>query len=230
MDREKPQYLKALLVAAFGIAAIIFADTFTSDITVSPLVGLSALFIAAWLCGPSLVFAVLVVLASVVAMQLWNRGNYFGFQARDSGLGYVRLLTFLGGGTIAILFSAYRQRFERTKSEMTKIFELLPLPILVGDSSGSVTFASETVVALTGLPRDKVIGSQVSDILGTQLLEEADENWFDHWLRATETAPFATEIRIGGTRLKAKAIKIGKGSRASIALLLDDPPDQGKMA
>lgn len=229
MQPERPQFMKALLVAAFGIAAIILADTFTRDITVFPLVGLSALFIVAWLCGPRLVFAVLVVLASVVAVQLWNKGNYFGFQARDSGLGYVRLLTFLGGGMIAILFAAYRQRFERAQSEMTKIFELIPLPILVGNSSGTITFASEKVVAMTCLAREEVIGAQVTDILGTQLLEEADEDWFNHWLQASEAAPFATEIRIGGTRAEAKAVKIGKGSQPSIALLLDDPPDRDSL-
>ena len=226
MTPDKPQFLKALAVAAFGIAAIIFADNFTRDITVSPLVGLSALFIAAWLCGPGLVFAVLLILASVVAMQLWSTGNYSGFPTRDSGLSYVRLLTFLGGGTIAILFSAYRQRFERAKSEMTKIFELIPLPILVGNASGAVTFASEKVVAMTGLARGEVIGAQVTDILGTQLLEEVDENWFDHWLQSSESAPFVTEVRIGATRVKTKAVKIGAGKGASVALLLEAPGAQ----
>ena len=105
----------------------------------------------------------------------------------------------------------------------------MPLPILVGNSSGTITFASEKVVAMTGLAREEVIGAQVTDILGTQLLEETDEDWFSHWLQASEAAPFATEIRIGGTRVEARAVKIGKGSQASIALLLDDPPDGDKL-
>ena len=226
MQTERPKYIKALLIAVFGVAAIVFADTFTRDITIAPLIGLCVLFVAAWACGPGLVFAMLVVLGSVVAMQLWSRGNYFGLQSGDSGLGYVRLLTFCGGGAIAMLFSAYRQRFEKVRSEMSKIFTLIPLPIIVGNVSGRVTFASETAVAMTGLPRGKVEGSQITDVVGTQLLEDAEESWFQHWLQAPEGKPFATEVRIGGKRVKAKSIKIGQGKAASIALLMEDPPGQ----
>ncbi len=226
MQTERPKYIKAFLIAALGVAAIVFADTFTSDITIAPLIGLSVLFVAAWTCGPGLVFAMLIVLGSVVAMQLSSRGNYFGLLSGDAGLGYVRLLTFCGGGLIAMLFSAYRQRFEKVRSEMSKIFSLIPLPIIVGNAGGRVTFASETAVAMTGLPRGKVEGSQITDIVGTQLLEEADENWFQHWLQSPEGKPFATEIRIGGKRVNAKSIKIGQGKAASIALLMEDPPDQ----
>ena len=226
MQTEKPKYIKALLIAALGIAAIVIADTFTRDITIAPLIGLCVLFGAAWVCGPGLVFGMLAVLGSVVATQLWSRGNYFGFQSGDHGLGYVRLLTFCGGGAIAVLFSAYRQRFEKVRSEMSKIFALIPLPIIVGDASGRVTFASETAVAMTGLSRGNVEGSQITDLVGTQLLEEAEENWFQHWLQAAEGKPFVTEVRIGGKRVKAKSIKIGQGKTASIALLIEDPPDQ----
>jgi PAS domain S-box-containing protein len=223
---EKPKYIKPLLIAAFGVAAIVFADTFIRDITIAPFIGLCVLFVAAWICGPGLVFAMLVVLGSAVAMQLWIRGDHFGLQNSDSGLGYIRLLTFCGGGAIAMLFSAYRQRFEKVRSEMSKIFALIPLPIFVGDASGRVTFVSETAVAMTGLTRSNVEGGQITDIVGTQLLEEAEENWFQHWLQAPEGKPFVTEVRIGGKRVKAKSIKIGQGKTASIALLIEDPPDQ----
>ena len=222
MQTEKPKYIRAFLITIFGVVAIVFADTFTRDITIAPLIGLSVLFVAAWVCGPALVFGMLTVLGTAVAIQLWSRGNHFGLQNGDSGLVYVRLLTFCGGGVIAMLFSAYRQRFENVRSEMSKILALIPLPIIVGDASGRVTFASETAVAMTGFTRSNVEGSQITDIIGTQLLEEAEENWFQHWLQASEGKPFATEVRIGGQRVKATSIKISSGKTASIALLMED--------
>ncbi len=214
--------LNALIVGVLGMTAILLIDAIAPDITLAPLVGICFLFVAAWLFGPFQVTGILAVLSLVVAQQLWQPISFHDGPNLVPPLAHVRLYSFICGGVIAVLFSAYRQRFENVRNEMSTLFGLLPLPILIADFSGSVIFASESAIAMTGLSREKVVGAHLADFIGTQLLEETEENWFHHWLQTPSNSPFLAKLRIGGATVNARVLKMGEAKISSIALILDD--------
>jgi PAS domain-containing protein len=215
-------YLNAIFLAALGMTAILLIDAMAPDITLAPLVGICFLFIAAWLFGPFQVAGILAVLSLVVAQQLWQPATFHDGSNLVTPLAHVRLYSFVCGGVIAVLFSAYRQRFENARNEMSTLFGLLPVPILIADFSGTVIFASESAIAMTGLSREKVVGARLEDFIGTQLLEETEENWFQQWLQTPSNSPFQAKLRIGGAPVNARVLKMGEAKISSIALILDD--------
>lgn len=69
------------------------------------------------------------------------------------------------------------------------------------------------------MAKDSILGFRLADIAGYHLLEEAEEDWYKHWILSPEGKIFDAELQLGNLRSNVKAGRIGSGRHAIMIVI-----------
>lgn len=216
-NSREPGLLEALVVTLVGIAAMYGIDSALSEATMSPVLGICILFLLALRYTPSVVGVCLLLLWAFVAIRLWSFAHIP--QTPPMIRIWIRIMTFGAAGFIAMAAAAYRARLDTIIRQLFRILEAIPIPLLICDAKGYIRSASSETFVFSGLPKDSVIGFRLSEVVGTHLLEEAEEDWYEHWMQSPEGKIFDAELQLGTRRRSAKVGRIGSGNHAIMIVI-----------
>jgi len=209
----------ALLLVGLGILIIMSLDSLYGGPTSAPIIGICVLFILALKYPPTAVGLCLFPLIVFVAYRLWFSGGVNTNSTIDLGRFWIRTLTFFGAGLLAIATSGYRVRLDGVRMQLVKILEAVPLPLLVSDASGTILAVSLSTLDASGLSKENLLGFKLPDVVGTHLLEEAEENWYQHWISSPENRIFEVDLQFGKLRSRARVGRIGSGRHAIMIVI-----------
>lgn len=210
--------LSAILLTLVGIGLIFVIDSTFDEITCAPVVGVCVLFLLALKYPPQIVGICLIPLWVFVSSRLWN--IYHLSSGKEELLRFwIRMLTFGTAGMLAVIASAYRSRLDQIAIQLLRVFESIPVPLLIVDHAGFIRSVSVATSVHSGLPKENLVGYRLTDVAGSHLLEEADENWYQHWLEIPEGKIFDAELQLGKHRGMAKVGRVGAG-RHSIMIVI----------
>lgn len=211
--------IPAVLITLLGILITSGLDTLYGGPTSSPVIGICTLFILALRHPPRIVAVCLFPLTAFVAYRLWNSTGAGAGTAIDLGRFWIRILTFIGAGVLAIVTSGYRVRLDGVRQHLVRILEAIPIPLLVSDASGFILSVSSSTLEASGLSKDNLIGFKLPDVVGAHLLEEAEENWYQHWISSPENRMFEVDLQLGNLRSKARVGRVGSGRHAIMIVI-----------
>jgi len=218
-SRVTPGFFSALFLTILSIGIIFVLDRNMTDVTVAPVAGLLALFILAFRYSPKIVALCLLPLWVFVSFSLWNAISPENAQPSDMPRFLVRMVTFGIGGIMAVVAASYRSRLDRLIVQLLGALEAIPIPLLVCDASGKIISASNATVSASGVAKDSILGFRLADIAGYHLLEEAEEDWYKHWILSPEGKIFDAELQLGNLRSNVKAGRIGSGRHAIMIVI-----------
>jgi PAS domain S-box-containing protein len=210
--------ISALIITLAAIGTISLVDSI-NVVTCAPVIGVCAMFILALRYPPRIMMICLIPLSLFVFFRLWQTLNVTVAPESLMNRYWIRITTFSTAGCIALVASAYRSRLLKVTNQLLRILEAIPLPLIISDSSGVIRAVSETTYSVTGLDRDQIIGFQLPDIVGSHLLEEADEDWYKHWLESPEGKIFNVELQLGNKRSTARVGRLGSGRHAFMIVI-----------
>jgi PAS domain-containing protein len=208
-----------LLMIVGAILVTLGLDSFYGAMTSAPLIGVCALFLLALIYEPRIVLICLAPLTAFVALRLWSTTILTNGSGVDVVRFALRTATFLGAGGLAISASAYRSRLDGVRLQLLKVLEAIPAPLIITDSTGYIRAVSHEACVVSNQSREKFVGFKIQDICGSHLLEEADEDWHQHWLKSPGDRFFDVELQLGEKRSNAKVGRVGTG-RHSIMIII----------
>jgi PAS domain S-box-containing protein len=217
--RREPGILSAGLITLISIGVISAIDSAFNEVTCAPVIGVCTLFILALRYPPRIVALCFVPLLLFVGFRMWHILAMAPANAAQLTRYWIRILTFAAAGGIAIAASAYRARLYSVTFQLLRILEAIPLPLIISDASGTIRAVSEETCASSGLTRESLVGFRLSDVVGYHLLEEADENWYAHWLESPEGKIFDVELQLGQRRSAARVGRLGSGRHAIMIVI-----------
>jgi PAS domain S-box-containing protein len=214
IDPSKPAALRVLAPLLLTLASILVTlgmDSFYGAVTSAPLIGVCTLFLLALKYDTRVVFICLLPLTIFTALKLWSTAILPGGTGVDILRFFIRMATFLAAGGLAVSASAYRSRLDGLRLQMLRVLESIPAPLIITDSSGFIQAVSHEAVVASGQTRENLVGFKIQDICGSHLLEEADEDWYQHWMKSPADRSFEVELQLGGRRSIAKVGRVGAG-------------------
>lgn len=212
--RNDLSIVSAAIICLLGIGVIMLVDSTINDVTSAPVIGACILFVLALRYPARIVALCLVPLWIFVALRMWNIVSWTGAEGGQLPRYWIRITTFGLAGGLAVAAAAYRSRLDRVTGQLMRILEAIPLPLIIADASGTIRAVSAETSVTSGLPREQIFGFRLPDIVGSHLLEEADENWYHHWLQSPEGKIFDAELQLGNHRALAKVGRLGFGRHA----------------
>ena len=216
--QKTPALTEAMIITSIGIVVIYGLDYLVVEATISPVVCICFLFMLALRYPPRIVAVCMLFLWAFVSFVLWRFTDY---SATPNGMAkfFTRVLTFGAAGGIALAAASYRARLDHVIQQLLSVLEAIPIPLLICDSRGFIISASNETFTFSSLPKDALIGFRLSEVVGTHLLEEAEENWYDHWMQSPEGNIFDAELQLGAKRRSAKVGRIGVGKHAIMIVI-----------
>lgn len=211
--------IPALIIILVTAGLVLWIDKAFQDVTSAPIISICAFFLLAICYPPKVVFWCCLPLWVFVSWRLYSIYTTTLMLQSDIARLWIRLLTIGVAGGMAIVASAFRSRLDNVRYQLVQILEAIPLPLIIADSAGRIHAASSATYSFSGLLKENVIGFRMSEVLGSHLLEEADENWYHHWLQSPEGKVFDAELQIGNRRANAKVGRLGSGRHAMIIVL-----------
>jgi PAS domain S-box-containing protein len=212
IKQPKPaSVLAPLLLTLVSILATLGVDSFYGSVTSAPLVGVCTLFLLALKYETRVVFYCLIPLSAFSALRLWSTAILPGGTEVDVVRFTIRITTFLAAGGLAISASVYRSRLDGLRLQLLKVLESIPAAMIITDSSGFILAVSHEACVASGQARENLVGYKIQDICGSHLLEEADEDWYHHWMKSPADRFFEVELQLGGRRSTAKVGRVGSG-------------------
>jgi len=218
-QRSEPGVFSAGIITLTAMALILWVDKAFQDVTSAPVFAIGVFFLLAIFYKPKIVFWCCLPLWAFVSWRLYVMFTATPGQEADVARLWIRLTTIGIGGCLAIVASAYRSKLDSVRFQLIKILEAIPLPLLIADSAGRIIAASSATYSFSGLSKENVIGFRMPEVLGSHLLEEADENWYHHWLQSPEGMVFDAELQIGSRRSNAKVGRLGSGRYAMMIVI-----------
>ena len=218
-QRSEPGVLLGSIIILTAMILILWVDQAFQDVSSAPVFAICAFFLLATLYKPIIVFWCCLPLSIFVSWRIYAIFSATPGQEADVARLWIRLATIGIGGCLAIVTSAYRSKLDSVRFQLIRILEAIPLPLLIADSAGRIIAASSATYRFSGLSKENVIGFRMPEVLGSHLLEEADENWYHHWLQSPEGMVFDAELQIGSRRSNAKVGRLGSGRYAMIIVV-----------
>ncbi|MCE9542904.1 MAG: PAS domain-containing protein [Verrucomicrobia bacterium] len=140
----------------FAYLLIILAiDYCTPKTTVIPLLGVLGLMLMAFRL-PSRVVIVGSVVYGLVVISIFLNPAYYHWMNHsspqaDNLTAYMRSLTFIAAGAMAVLLSLSLEKLKETNQALNELLDSLPNPLLTSDENGKITFlnkAAEKLIAI----------------------------------------------------------------------------------
>ncbi len=217
--RNDLSVVSAAVICLLGIGLILLVDSAFNDVTCAPVIGACVLFILALRYPPRIVAICLVPLWIFVALRMWNVVSWSAAEGAQLTRYWIRISTFGLAGGLAVAAAAYRSRLDRVTGQLMRILEAIPLPLIIADASGAIRAVSAETCTTSGLVREQIVGFRLPDIVGSHLLEEADEDWYQHWLESPEGKIFDVELQLGARRSTARVGRLGSGRHAVMIVI-----------
>ncbi|MBN8707883.1 MAG: hypothetical protein BGO12_21570 [Verrucomicrobia bacterium 61-8] len=217
--RNDLSVVSAAIICLLGIGLIMLVDTTINDVTSAPVIGVCTLFLLALRYPPRVVALFLIPLWIFVAFRMWNIVSWSTAEGGQLPRYWIRIMTFGLAGVIAVAAAAYRARLDKVTGQLMRILEAIPLPLIIADASGAIRAVSAETCSISGLSREQIIGFRLPDVVGSHLLEEADENWYQHWLESPEGKIFDVELQLGARRSPARVGRLGSGRHAVMIVI-----------
>lgn len=217
--RNDLSIVSAAIICLLGIGVIMLVDSAINDVTSAPVIGACILFILALRYPARVVALCLAPLWIFVAVRMWNIVPWTGVDGGQLPRYWIRITTFGLAGGLAVAAAAYRSRLDRVTGQLMRILEAIPLPLIIADASGAIRAVSAETCAISRLTREQIVGFRLPDIVGSHLLEEADEDWYQHWLESPEGKIFDVELQLGARRSPARVGRLGAGRHAVMIVI-----------
>jgi len=121
-------------------------DRFGRDLSIAPFFSLVSFFILSLFCGP---WVVLLSIPPFAALTYWLISPLSPFSA-------IRTITLIAGGMLAAYASFLRIRAEQLAASRGAIFSILPIPVIISDSTSKIIEANDAAVRLLKYSRKEL--------------------------------------------------------------------------
>ncbi len=209
------------MLALSVLAGCIFLliDLVWRGVAVTPLLALC------WLLGismrrpPETVLRLMGLLLVFVIASLWQHGW-------DRLV--VRGLSFLVGGSIAMLHARSRERAERLIGQLNLIVQRAPAALITADGMGCILSASEEIEELVGPEFRPLAGHSFSDVLMGQVPPGEAMRQYIEWFRRDGIHPQQFSLRGHvETRFRGRVVCTGEGRDRLLIATLIRPSESG---
>lgn len=131
---------------------IVAIDYLTPKTTVIPLLGVLGLMLMAFRLPPRMVIfwsgAYSLAVTSVFLKPAWYHWMNHSAAQIDDLTAYMRSLTFIAAGGMAVLLSLSLRKLRSTNEELNELLDALPNPLLTSDEAGTIRFFNKAAGTL----------------------------------------------------------------------------------
>lgn len=161
----KKMLLQGILVP---LVYSIFAQTidqFVPGVTLTPFFSIVFLLCMAFSFPPIAVFLGATVFSFSVFLSFVQYGNPLPNEVHNNTFVAVRMASFLTAEVVAVLFSVFRKRAASAQQATSAILSNIPVPILVSDATGVVSFANQKALQLLNMAESEILGQKWASLV-----------------------------------------------------------------